>query len=109
MKSTIRFAEIKLKESFKKLKKTNFEDKKLYKWINRAMNDLENNAFCGARIQKKLIPKTYLEKYKINNLWKYDLPSGWRMLYTIANGEICILSIILEWMSHKDYEKRFKY
>ena len=33
------------------------EDKKLYKWINRALDDLEENAFCGIRIQKRLIPK----------------------------------------------------
>jgi len=109
MKSKIRFAETKLKESFNALKTTNTENKKLHKWIDRALDDLEQNAFCGTRIRKKLIPKIYIEKYKIDNLWKYDLPSGWRLLYAITNGEIYILSIILEWMSHKDYEKRFKY
>jgi len=61
------------------------------------------------QIKKKIIPKTYLEKYHIDNLWKYDLPKGWRLIYSVANGQIHILSIILEWMSHKDYEKRFNY
>jgi len=37
------------------------------------------------------------------------IPNGWRLIYSVANGEIKILSIILEWMSHKDYERRFGY
>ena len=67
MKSQIKFAEEKLKESFEKLKDSKTEDKKLYEWINRALNDLEENAFCGIRIQKRLIPKVYIEKYEILN------------------------------------------
>lgn len=109
MKSKIKYAEERVKSSFEELKNSKTEDKKLYDWINRAMDDLENDAFCGIQIKKKLIPKIYIEKYGIDNLWKYDLPKGWRLIYSVANGEIQILSIILEWMSHKDYERRFKY
>ena len=109
MRSKIRYAEERVKISFEKLKDSKTEDKKLYKWINRAMDDLENNAFCGIQIRKKLISKIYIEKYGIDNLWKFDLPRGWRLIYSVVNGEIKILSIILEWMSHKDYERRFRY
>ena len=91
------------------LKNSKTEDEKLYKWILRAFADLKENAFCGVRIRKKLIPKVYVEKYGIDNLWKYDLPSGWRLIYSVANGQVCILSIILEWMDHKNYERRFGY
>ena len=109
MKSEIIFADEKIQKSFEDLKEIDSESKKLYKWIVRAFEDLENNAFCGIRIQKRLIPKIYIEKYNIDNLWKYDLPSGWRLIYAVQNGRICVLSIILEWMSHKEYERRFKY
>ena len=109
MKSKIKYAEERVKLSFEELKNSKTEDKKLYDWINRAMDDLENNAFCGIQIKKKLIPKVYIDKYGIDNLWKYDLPKGWRLIYSVANGEIQIVSIILEWMSHKEYERRFKY
>ena len=109
MKSQIKYAEEKVKKSLEELKSSKTEDQKLYKWINRAMDDLEENAFCGIQIQKKLIPKVYIEKYGIDNLWKYDLPKGWRLIYSVVNGDVQILSIILEWMSHKDYEKRFGY
>lgn len=109
MKSEIKFAEEKLKESFNRLKESKTEDKKLYEWINRALDDLEENAFCGVQIAKRLIPKSYIQKYGIGNLWKYDMPRGWRLLYSVANNEINVLSIILEWVDHKEYEKRMKY
>jgi len=109
MKSKIKYAEEKVKINLQELKNSKTEDKKLYKWINRAMDDLEENAFCGIQIQKKLIPKVYIEKYGIDNLWKYDLPKGWRLIYSVVNGDVQILSIILEWMCHKDYERRFNY
>ena len=103
------FADKKVKEAYEKLKDSITEDKNLYKWLNRAFDDLAENSFCGIQIPKKLIPKEYLKKYGIDNLWKYDLPKGWRLIYSVVNGEVQILSVILEWMSHKDYEKRFKY
>ena len=109
MKSKIKYAEERVRISFEKLKDSKTEDKKLYKWINGAMDDLEDNAFCGIQIQKRLIPKIYIEKYGIDNLWKYDLPKGWRLIYSVVNGDVQILSIILEWMCHKDYERRFGY
>ena len=109
MKSEIKFADIRIEKSLQKLKSSKTEDAQLHKWISRAFADLRENAFCGVRIRKKLVPKVYVEKYGIDNLWKYDLPRGWRLIYSVANGQICVLSIILEWMDHKDYERRFKY
>lgn len=109
MKSTVHFGDEKLKTSFEKLKGSKVEDKMLYNWIIRAIKDLAENAFCGIQVQKRLIPRFYLEKYGIDNLWKYDLPKGWRLLYSVANSEVCIISIILEWVDHKEYERRFKY
>ena len=109
MKSTVHFAEEKLKEAYNSLMDSKVEDKILYKWVSRAIDDLEENAFCGIQVPKKLIPKVYIEKYRIDNLWKYDLPKGWRLLYSVAKEEILIVSIIIEWMNHKDYERRFKY
>lgn len=109
MKSVVHFADQKLKEAYDKLKNSKVEDKMLHKWISRAIDDLEEDAFCSIQVPKKLIPKVYIEKYGIDNLWKYDLPKGWRLLYSVAKEEVLIVSIIIEWMSHKDYERKFKY
>jgi len=80
------------------------------KGMIRAINDLRENAFSGIQIPKRLFPKEYVQKYGINNLWKYDLPRGWRLLYTVtAENEVELISAILEWFDHKDYERKFGY
>ena len=109
MKSTVNFCDEKLKRAFTELKDSKTEDQMLYKWISRAIDDLAEKAFCGTQISKQLIPKEYIRKYSIDNLWKYDLPKGWRLVYSVAKGEVCIITILLEWFDHKAYEKRFGY
>ncbi len=107
--SEIRFANSSLKKSFYALQKGNSFERELFKHINNVLDELEKNAFSGIQIPKKLIPKTYLKKYGVNNLWKYNLTKGWRLIYSVSSEEIIVVSIILEWMDHKTYEKRFKY
>jgi len=109
MRSEVFFAEERLKKSFQELKDSKTEDKELYAWITRAIDDLSENAFCGIQVQKRLIPKEYITKYGIDNLWKYNLPNAWRLLYSVGKEGIAVISIVVEWMNHKDYEKRFKY
>ena len=103
------FAEEKLRQTFRKLKDSKTEDRKLYEWLNRAFDDLQNNPFCGIQIQRRLIPREYVKKYNIDNLWKYNLPNAWRLVYSVAKHEIVVISIIIEWMDHKKYERRFGY
>src|SRR3989338_2034692 len=61
------------------------------------------------KIKKQLWPKEYIKQYGITNLWKYDLPNAWRLIYTIESDEVKIMGIVLEWFTHKEYEKRFNY
>lgn len=107
--SEIRFADDSIKQAFYKLEQGDESEKELFSIINRAMDAIERNAFCGIQIPKKLIPEYYAQKYGVKNLWKYDLPKGWRLIYSIVNDEAVVISIILEWFSHKEYERRFKY
>ena len=109
MECKVVFADKKLKVAFEKLKDCKTEDKKLFKWLNRAFDDIAENAFCGIQIQKKQIPKKYIDKYDLDNMWKYNLPNAWRLLYSVARDEIIIISIILEWLPHKEYERKFDY
>ncbi len=78
-------------------------------FIQRAINDLKKNPMCGTKIPKKLWPKNYIKTYQITNLWKYDLPNAWRLIYTIVEDKVKILNIILEWFPHKEYERKFGY
>ncbi|MFA5855755.1 MAG: hypothetical protein WC867_00205 [Candidatus Pacearchaeota archaeon] len=104
--SNVVFANDKIEKEFYKLDINN----EIRKYISRAIKDIQENAFCGIQIPKRLFPKEYFQKYKITNLWKYDLPDGWRLIYTITTpNKVEILAVILEWFSHTDYEKRFNY
>jgi len=105
----VSFISLKLKDEFDSLKDGKFEDSNLYKFIDRAIDDLKENPTCGTKISKKLWPKEYIQKFEITNLWKYDLPNAWRLIYTIEEDKVTIVSIILEWFSHKEYENRFNY
>ena len=100
----VQFANEKVKEAFEKL-----DDVNLKKFIERALEDIESNPFCGIQISKKQIPKEYIKKFDIHNVWKYNLPDAWRLIYSVVGGEVIIITIVLEWMNHKEYERRFRY
>ncbi len=107
--SHVIFADDKVKRAFAKLLEGKTEDKQLYDFLARAFSDIEENAFCGIRISKKLIPKEYRKKYGIDNLWKYNLPNAWRLIYSVGKQKLIVVSIVLEWMDHKKYDRKFKY
>lgn len=97
------------RNAFDKLKEGKFEDRTLYGFIDRAIDDLKKNPFVGIKIPRRLWPKEYVQKYDINNLWKYDLPNAWRLLYMVKGDSIKIVAVILEWMDHKKYDRKFGY
>ena len=80
------------------------------KALIKAIQNIKEDFQAGEYIPKSKIPEGYLKKYGINNVRVYDLPFAWRLMYTITgSSEIGIISVILDWMNHKDYEKLFKF
>jgi len=57
-----------LEKSFNSLPEDDF----LKKSIKQAIQNLRENAFYGIHIPKRLIPKEYIKKWGITNLWKYS-------------------------------------
>ncbi|MCK5624319.1 hypothetical protein KAI04_00575 [Candidatus Pacearchaeota archaeon] len=107
MEGIVIFNDFSLKNAFEILKDT---DKELHSQIDKATSDIRENVFCGRNVKKKLIPKKFSRKYGIDNLWIYNLRSGWRLLYSVSSPDkIKILAIVLNWMNHKEYEKLFKF
>ena len=109
LSSEIRFVNTNVKRAFYALRDGDYSEKELFRFINQALNNIEENAFCGIQIPKRLIPKEYIKKYGVTNLWKYDLPDAWRLIYSIRAGKPIVISIVLEWMTHKEYNRRFGY
>ena len=89
----------------------NLSDKDpLKKALTRAIKTIKENCYCGRQVKKILIPRNLIEKYGINNLWVYNLPDSWRLLYALTPGkELKIIAALLDWMDHKNYERLFKF
>jgi Txe/YoeB family toxin of Txe-Axe toxin-antitoxin module len=98
-----------LKADFQALKAGKSEEQTLYEKISVVMESMKSEPFSGTKIQKSRWPKFYKKRHKITNLWKYDLPDGWRLIYTIEKSEERLLCIIIEWFSHPEYNRRFGY
>jgi len=78
--------------------------------IDKAFDTLQNNMFAGNRIKKEQIPKYYIDKYGINNLYRLQLDKIRRLCYTlIANEEGSKVVIIEIFLNHKLYDRRFGY
>lgn len=69
---------------------------------------IQNPAY-GTKIQRHLLPKEYVIKYGVDNLWKIDLANHWRMIYTLDTNEVRILAFIIDIMDHPYYDKKFGY
>lgn len=105
----VAFGNKRLEKEFECLKEGKFQDKQLHTSIEKAISGIKKNPVCGTKVSKKLWPRDYVIKYKISNLFKYDLPNGWRLIYTIKEDDVMILNVILDWFNHKAYERKFGY
>lgn len=104
--SKVKFISEELEKEFNALE----ENDPIKKGIKKAIQDLKQDAFSGLQIPKKLFPKDYLKKFGVLNLWKYNLPKAWRLIYTLnTENEVELITAILDWFDHKSYEKKFKY
>jgi hypothetical protein len=71
---------------------------------------IKQNPSYGQAIAKRLMPKEYIKKYRIKNLYRVELPFFWRMLYSLGDdGNITIIALIVDIIDHKQYNKKFKY
>ncbi len=88
---------------------TSSDHQTLLNSIKQKVELLKANPEYGIHIPKDRIPKEYVRDYDVTNLWKANLSNGWRMIYTIRGSEVEIISLILDLMNHRVYEKKFGY
>jgi len=102
--SKVKFIDADLEKAFNSLS----DNDPIKKSLIRAIQNIREDFQAGEYIPKNKIPEAYLERYGINNVRVYDLPFAWRLMYTITgSSEIGIISVLLDWMEHKNYEKLF--
>jgi Txe/YoeB family toxin of Txe-Axe toxin-antitoxin module len=105
----VAFGEESIRKAFLELKSGRFEEKELADHIEKAIDRLKEDPLAGVKIPRKLWPVDYIRRFGIDNLRKYNLPDGWRLMYTLSGNQVEIVSIILEWLPHHEYERRFGY
>jgi Txe/YoeB family toxin of Txe-Axe toxin-antitoxin module len=95
----------KVVEEQKKKGIANSEEIQLLKSINNKIELLKLNPVYGQGVPKRLIPDTL----DVDNLFRVELTSYWRMLYTLKTNQIEIVNFILYIVDHKAYDKLFGY
>jgi len=85
------------------------EARYLVKMIDKGITKLKRDREAGKRIPKRLIPRVYVVKYGVTNLWKLNLDRYWRMIYTIVGDEVRLVSVVIEILNHKKYDRKFGY
>ena len=81
----------------------------LLKIVNSRLDVLKGNMFAGERIERRKLPKYYVQKYGVNNLYRFNLDSRTRLIYTLVADESGVAVVVLEILDHKKYEERFSY
>ena len=109
MKSALYFADDQVRQTFLKLPSGRAEEKEIYEALNAVFDTIVADPFCGIQVPKRLIPKVYLTKYGIDNLWKYNFHKNWRLMHSVAGDGTQLVTLVLEWLPHKEYDRRFGY
>ncbi|HEY4705395.1 MAG TPA: hypothetical protein VII27_06655 [Thermoplasmata archaeon] len=61
----------------------------------------------GEVVPRDRIPKVLREKYGLGNLYVEDLPSFWRLLYTIVRDRGQRYIVVIESVDHQTYSRWF--
>lgn len=104
--AVLKYADERIKKDLEKLKE---KDPNFYEHIANALRNIQEDPVCGIKIPKRLIPREWINKFGIDNLYKYNLPNSWRLFYSLIGNEIEVIAIILRFMNHKEYERIFHY
>ena len=84
--------------------------KKLQWWVER----LKGDVFAGDQIPKDRIPSSLGERSglasPVENSWRFELPGAYRGIYTVVAVEGRKPAVlVLEILSHKEYDRLFGY
>nr|WP_319375798.1 hypothetical protein [uncultured Methanoregula sp.] len=109
MKCALFFADDHIRQSFFLLQSGRAEEQEIFVQLNSSFDMIVTDPFCGIQVPKRLIPKIYSTKYGIDNLWKCNFYKNWRLMYSVAGDGTQVIALILEWLPHKEYERRFGY
>jgi hypothetical protein len=92
-----------------KAEKGNGEARYLLEIVEKGLAKLMASPEAGKHIPKRLIPREYIVKFGVTNLWKLNLDSYWRLIYTLEGDRVKLYAIVLEVLDHHKYNRKFGY
>ena len=92
-----------------KAEKGNGEARYLLEIVEKGLAKLMASPEVGKHVPKRLIPKEYIVRYGVTNLWKLNLDSYWRLIYTLEGDRVKLYAIVLEVLDHRRYDRKFGY
>lgn len=88
---------------------TTTEDKELFALLRKAIGTLREDVFAGIQIPRDRIPAEYYRRVpNLESLWKMNLTRSWRLIYSVA-GKDGAAVLVIERLSHTEYDRRFNY
>jgi len=66
------------------------------------------NCLHGEVVPKAQIPRHIRSRFGLTNLFVEDLPSFWRLLYTVTNHESDRYVVVVAIVNHKTYSRWFR-
>ncbi len=94
-----------VKRVLKKIK----PDSKRRKWLMNAKQVLKGNPEIGDKISPKRTPRYYKNKYGVLFVFRYPTPEAHRIIYIIKKVKGNKHVIIVDFLNHTEYDKRFGY
>lgn len=74
-----------------------------------AQDPQQGTFIAVARVPKETLRRWQARVAAVPNLWKLDLPQGWRALYTVGSEGPLRVVLVLEVLRHKDYDRLLGY
>ena len=87
---------------------TGAEEASLVRRIRSLRAVLIADCLHGEVVRKRTIPRNLRAEYDLENLYVEDLPSFWRLLYTIVRIKGRPAIVIIEIVDHPQYTKWFR-
>ena len=97
---------------FKKLSVSPGQNKGLLEAIINIKQELEKSERpLGIHHRYSNIPKRYFQRYGLQNLYHFDTPGDFRLIYTVRKSPSTheLEALFLELLSHDEYNKLFGY
>lgn len=70
---------------------------------------LLENPYAGDKIPRRLTPRFYKRKFNTVYVFRYPVPEAHRIIYYVRTHRGQVQVIIIELLTHKEYDKRFGY